>query len=162
MESKFTFMQRIYIEAIEKYKKRHYEIPKVREIADLVGVKSRGTVGDMLRRLKEKGYDYKEETWMNENLDEVLEEFEDRIKNAKSRFRDEWEKDPEKDSMYNVDIHIWRETGMGNSLQTIVGNSASIFAATASYLETLVRKEVFTIKELEYMMEMVKDALQDK
>ena len=162
MNSKFTFMQRIYIETIEKYKKRHYEIPKVREIADLVGVKSRGTVGDMLKRLKEKGYDYKEETWMNENLDEVLEEFEDRIKNAKSKFRDEWEKDPEKDDLYNVDIHIWRKPGMGNSLQTIVGNSVSIYAATASYLETLVRKKVFTMKQLEEMLGMVNDALQDK
>lgn len=59
----FTFIQKIYIEAIEKYKKEYYQIPKVREIAELVGVKSRGTVGDMLRKLKKKGYDYKEETW---------------------------------------------------------------------------------------------------
>lgn len=66
MESKFTFMQRIYIKTIEKYKRKYCQIPKVREIADLVGVKSRGTVGDMLRRLKEKGYDYKEETWDDE------------------------------------------------------------------------------------------------
>ena len=99
---------------------------------------------------------------MNENLDDVLEEFEDRIKNAKSNFRDQWEKDPEKDDMYEVDIHIRRKPGMGNSLQTIVGNSVSIFAGTASYLETLVRKEVFTMKQLEGMLEMVKDALQNK
>lgn len=63
MESKFTFMQRIYIRTIEKYKQKYYQVPKVREIADLVGVKSRGTVGDMLKRLKDKGYDYKEVTW---------------------------------------------------------------------------------------------------
>lgn len=99
---------------------------------------------------------------MNENLDDVLEEFEDRIKNAKSSFRGQWEKDPEKDKIYDVDIHIWRKPGMGNSLQTIIGNSASIFAATASYLETLVRKDVFTFEQLEEMLEMVKDALQNK
>ena len=98
---------------------------------------------------------------MNENLDDILQEFEDRIKNAKSKFRDQWEKDSEKDDLYDVDIHIWRKPGMGNSIQTVVGNSPSIFAATASYLETLVRKEVFTFSQLEEMLEMIKDALQN-
>lgn len=98
---------------------------------------------------------------MNENLDDILQEFEDRIKNAKSKFRDQWEKDSEKDDLYDVDIHIWRKPGMGNSIQTIVGNSPSIFAATASYLETLVRKEVFTFSQLEEMLEMIKDVLQN-
>lgn len=98
---------------------------------------------------------------MNENLDDILQEFEDRIKNAKSKFRDQWEKDSEKDDLYDVDIHIWRKPGMGNSIQTVVGNSPSIFAATASYLETLVRKEVFTFSQLEGMLEMIKDALQN-
>lgn len=99
---------------------------------------------------------------MNENLDDILKEFEGRLKNAKSKFRDEWEKDPKKDDMYEVDIHIWRKPGMGNSLQTIVGNEISIFTATASYLEILVRKDVFTFNQLEEMLEMVKDALQNK
>ena len=98
---------------------------------------------------------------MNENLDDILQEFEDRIKNAKSKFRDQWEKDSEKDDLYDVDIRIWRKPGMGNSIQTVVGNSPSIFAATASYLETLVRKEVFTFTQLEEMLEMIKDALQN-
>lgn len=99
---------------------------------------------------------------MNENVDDILKEFEGRLKNAKSKFRDEWKKDPEKDDMYEVDIHIWRKPGMGNSLQTIVGNDVSIFTATASYLETLVRKEVFTFSQLVEMLEMVKNALQNK
>lgn len=98
---------------------------------------------------------------MNENLDDILQEFEDRIKNAKSKFRDQWEKDPEKDDLYDVDIHIWRKPGMGNSIQSIVGNTPSIFAATGAYLETLVRKEVLTFSQLEGMLEMVKDALQN-
>ena len=98
---------------------------------------------------------------MNENLDDILQEFEDRIKNAKSKFRGQWEKDPEKDDLYDVDIHIWRKPGMGNSIQSIVGNTSSIFAATGAYLETLVRKEVLTFSQLEEMLEMIKDALQN-
>lgn len=61
--SKFTFVQNIYIESIEKYKKEYHQIPKHREIAELVGVKSRGAIADMMKKLKEKGYDYREETW---------------------------------------------------------------------------------------------------
>ena len=54
-----TFIQNIYIEVIEKYKNEYGEVPTIRKIAYLVGVNSRGTVGNMLKRLKEKGYDYK-------------------------------------------------------------------------------------------------------
>ena len=54
-----TFIQNIYIEVIEKYKKEYGEVPTIKKIAQLVGVNSRGTVGGMLKRLKEKGYDYK-------------------------------------------------------------------------------------------------------
>ena len=54
-----TFIQNIYIEAIEKYKNEYGEVPTIRKIAYLCGVNSRGTVGGMLKRLKEKGYDYK-------------------------------------------------------------------------------------------------------
>lgn len=99
---------------------------------------------------------------MNEKLDDIIKEFEERSKNAESSFRGLWEENPEKDEMYDVDIHIWRKPGMGNSLKTIVGNQVSIFTATASYLETLVRKDVFTFEQLEGMLEMVKNALQNK
>ncbi len=54
-----TFIQNIYIEAIETYKKEFGIVPTITIIKDLVGVNSRGTVGGMLKRLKEKGYDYK-------------------------------------------------------------------------------------------------------
>ena len=54
-----TFTQNIYIEAIEKYKKEYGKVPTIRVIVKLVSVNSRGTVGGMLKRLKEKGYDYK-------------------------------------------------------------------------------------------------------
>ena len=50
-ECTMTFIQNIYIEAIEKYKKEYGEVPTIRKIAYLVGVNSRGTVGGMLKRL---------------------------------------------------------------------------------------------------------------
>ena len=57
------------------------------------------------------------------NLDDVLKEFEEKANNAVSSNRQLWEEDNEYDEMYNVDIHIWRKPGMGNSIQTISGNN---------------------------------------
>lgn len=91
-----------------------------------------------------------------QNLDDVLKEFEEKAANAQSKFRDLW-KDKEFDDLYNVDIHIWRKSGMGNSLQTIAGNKISILTATASYLNTLLLKEVCTEKELDEMISIVKE-----
>lgn len=91
-----------------------------------------------------------------QNLDDVLKEFEEKAANAQSKFRDLW-KNKEFDDMYNVDIHIWRKTGMGNSIQTIAGNKISIMTATASYLNTLLLKEVCTEKELDELINMVKE-----
>jgi len=85
------------------------------------------------------------------NLDDLIKDFEEKSKNAVSSNRPLWEGD-EHDDIYNVDIHIWRKTGMGNSLQTIVGNKVSIMTATTSYLETLLRKKVISRDELKYMI----------
>lgn len=90
-----------------------------------------------------------------QNLDDVLKEFEEKANNAQSKFRKLW-KDTGADDIYNVDIHIWRKTGMGNSLQTIVGNKISIMTATTSYLNTLISKKVLTFDELDEMIELVK------
>ena len=92
-----------------------------------------------------------------QNLDDVLKEFEEKANNSVSSNRKLWEKDHEQDEMYNVDIHIWRKPGSGNSLQTIVGNKISIMTATASYLTTLLRKEVCTEKELDELINIVKE-----
>lgn len=92
---------------------------------------------------------------MTKNLDDVLKEFEEKANNAQSKFRKLW-KDTKADDIYNVDIHIWRKPGMGNSLQTISGNKISIITATTSYLDTLIRKNVLTLDELDYMIELVK------
>lgn len=93
---------------------------------------------------------------MTKNLDGVLKEFEEKANNAQSSNRKFW-KDTEADSIYNVDIHIWRKPGMGNSLQTIAGNKISILTATASYLTTLLKKEILTVYELDEMIDLIKN-----
>ena len=92
---------------------------------------------------------------MTKNLDDVLKEFEEKANNAQSKFRKLW-KDTEADELYDVDIHIWRKPGMGNSIQTITGNKRSIMTATSSYLDTLIRQKVLTEKELDEMIKLVK------
>ena len=90
-----------------------------------------------------------------QNLDDVLKEFEEKANNAQSKFRKLW-KDTKADDIYNVDIHIWRKPGMGNSIQTISGNKISIMTATSSYLDTLIRQKVLTEKEFDEMIKLVK------
>ena len=90
-----------------------------------------------------------------QNLDDVLKEFEEKANNAVSSNRKLW-KDTEADNAYNVDIHIWRKPGMGNSIQTISGNKISIMTATSSYLDTLIRQKVLTEKEFDEMIKLVK------
>ena len=90
-------------------------------------------------------------------IDDLINEFEEKSKNAQSKFRKLW-KDTNTDDVYNVHIHIWRKPGMGNSLQTISGNKVSIMTATASYLNTLLLKKVITTEELDYIVKMVKES----
>ena len=97
---------------------------------------------------------------MNKSLDKLLKDFEKKSKKVISSNRPLW-KDTVEDDIYSVDIHIWREPGMGNSLQTIAGNKISIMTATASYLNTLVSKGVLTMDELETMFEAVKEVKQN-
>ena len=90
-----------------------------------------------------------------QNLDDVLKEFEEKANNAVSSNKKLWT-DTKVDNAYNVDIHIWRKPGMGNSIQTIVGNKLSIMTATASYLNTLISKKVLTFDELDEIIKLVK------
>lgn len=96
-----------------------------------------------------------------QNLDDVLKEFEEKANNAVSSNRKLWT-DTAADIAYNVDIHIWRKTGMGNSIQTITGNKISIMTATASYLYTLISKKVLTFEELDEMIKFVKQNARQK
>lgn len=93
---------------------------------------------------------------MAKNLDDLLKDFEKEAEQAVSSNRPLWE-GSEADEIFNVDIHIWRKPGMGNSLQTIAGNKISIMTATASYLETLIRKNIITEEELDYITKQVKE-----
>ena len=85
------------------------------------------------------------------NMDDLVKEFEEKAKNAQSKYK--FDKDD--DEIYDVDIHIWRKPGMGNSLQTIVGNKISIMTATCSFLTTLCIKNVATLDELKDMLKLV-------
>ena len=93
---------------------------------------------------------------MAKKLDDLLKDFEKEAEQAVSSDRPLWE-GSSADDIYNVDIHIWRKPGMGNSLQTIAGNKISIMTATASYLETLIRKNIITEEELDYITKQVKE-----
>ena len=95
---------------------------------------------------------------MAKNLDDLLKDFEKEAEQAVSSNRPLWE-GSEADEIFNVDIHIWRKPGMGNSIQTISGNKISIMTATSSYLETLIREEVLTFDELDEMIKLVKQTI---
>ena len=50
---------------------------------------------------------------------------------------------------------------MGNSLQTIAGNTISIMTATSSYLETLLNKDIITVEQLDHMVKAVKEVYRE-
>ena len=60
----------------------------------------------------------------------------------------------EMNETYDCDIYIFRHPGMGNSKQIITGNPVSIYTATASYLETLMRQGIFEEAMVRDMVEM--------
>ena len=93
---------------------------------------------------------------MTKKLDDLLKDFEKKADKAVSSNRPLWEGN-DQDDFYSVDIHIWRKPGMGNSLQTIAGNKISIMTATASYIQTLLTKNVLTEKELDWLISEVKE-----
>ena len=84
-------------------------------------------------------------------IDNLIKEFEEKSKTAQSKYK--YSKNV--DELYDVDIHIWRHKGMGNSLQTISGNKVSIMTATCSFLTTLCTKDVTTINELKDMLKLI-------
>ena len=96
---------------------------------------------------------------MAKNLDDLLKDFEKEAEQAVSSNRPLWEGGS--DDIYNVDIHIWRKPGMGNSLQTIAGNKISIMTATSSYLQTLITKGIISSQELDYMIKLVKESVKN-
>ena len=95
-----------------------------------------------------------------QTIEDLIKEFEKKSKNATSKYKNMWE-NTEGDSIYEVDIHVWRKKGMGNSLQTITGNKISIMTATTSYLNTLLLKGVITPEELDLMVSYAKGELNE-
>ena len=98
---------------------------------------------------------------MAKNLDDLLKDFEKEAEQAVSSNRPLWEGSKD-DDIYNVDIHIWRKPGMGNTLQTIAGNRISIMTATCSFLTTLCLKDIATLDELKEMIELVEGAVKNE
>lgn len=84
-------------------------------------------------------------------IDDLIKEFEEKSKNAQSKYK--FPKD--KDELYDVDIHIWRHPGMSNSLQTISGNKVSIMTAICSFLTTLCLTGFTDFNELREMIDLV-------
>ena len=61
------------------------------------------------------------------------------------------------DEVYDVDIYVFRHPGMGNTKQIISGNKMSIYTATTSYLEQLIRNGVISEEDLRKLCEMAID-----
>lgn len=97
---------------------------------------------------------------MKKKLDDLLKDFEKKSEQAVSSNRPLWEGTSD-DDLYSVDIHIWRKPGMGNSLQTIAGNTISIMTATSSYLNTLLNKDIITVEQLDSMVKAVKEVYRE-
>ena len=98
---------------------------------------------------------------MAKNLDDLLKDFEKEAEQTVSSNRPLWE-GSEADKIFNVDIHVWRKPGMGNTLQTIAGNKISIMTATCSFLTTLCIKNIITLDELKEMIELVEGAVKNE
>lgn len=62
------------------------------------------------------------------------------------------------DEDYEVDIHIWRNKGMPNSKAMIkTANKVSVFTATTSYLENLLRLNIINEDLLDDMCKLAKE-----
>lgn len=88
-----------------------------------------------------------------EKLMEIMEEFTNKIDEAFIGQTPKIEGDM--NEVYDCGIYIFRRPGMGNSKQIITGNKISIMTATSSYLETLVKQQIITVEELEYMFSLI-------
>lgn len=92
---------------------------------------------------------------MKKSLDDVLKKANKELENAVSSSRHDWE-GTTADDVYDVNIHIWRKPGMGNSIQTIIGNQLSILTATNSFLATLLIQNILDEETLDEMVKMAK------
>ena len=62
---------------------------------------------------------------------------------------------------YEVMIQAWREPGMENSKQIIMGDKVSIATVLCSLMENLIKNDVFTLDELYDLVDSVKEIMND-
>ena len=62
---------------------------------------------------------------------------------------------------YEVMIQAWREPGMENSKQIIMGDKVSIATVLCSLMENLIKNDVFTLDELYILVDSVKEIMND-
>ena len=62
---------------------------------------------------------------------------------------------------YEVMIQAWREPGMENSKQIIMGAKVSIATVLCSLMENLIKNDVFTLDELYILVDSVKEIMND-
>ena len=62
---------------------------------------------------------------------------------------------------YEVMIQAWREPGMENSKQIIMGDKVSIATVLCSLMENLIKNDVFTLDELYSLVDSVKEIMND-
>lgn len=62
---------------------------------------------------------------------------------------------------YEVMIQAWREPGMENSKQIIMGDKISIATVLCSLMENMILNDVFTIDELYSLVDSVKEMMND-
>lgn len=93
-----------------------------------------------------------------ELIQQAMEEFKEKVDKV---FVGKTPKLPGKaDELYECDVFLFRHKGMGYSKQIIIANNkVSIMTITMSYLETLIRKGIANIKELEENLDYLKTLL---
>lgn len=62
---------------------------------------------------------------------------------------------------YEVMIQAWREPGMENSKQIIMGDKISIATVICSLMENMILNKIFTIDELYSLVDSVKEVMSD-
>ena len=62
---------------------------------------------------------------------------------------------------YEVMIQAWREPGMENSKQIIMGDKISIATVLCSLMENMILNKIFTIDELYSLVDSVKEVMSD-
>lgn len=86
----------------------------------------------------------------------------DALLNSKSIHRKEWEGRPE-DLAYNAEILSFRYPGMGNAIHIIKGvNPLSIMTLQMSIMQQCIAQGIYTVKDLEDMVETVKKDIENK